>query len=366
MRTIGLQDIDDIALGSSLLGSGGGGDPYMGRLEAIAAVKEHGPVTLLDVDEVPDDWTVAPICGVGAPSVSLEKGTNGIEYPKVRAMMERMLDKKLDAFLLSEAGGMNSMIPISAAARAGLPLVNADGMGRAFPGIQQDTFTLNGVSTNPFVIADEKGNCTVLYTIDNDWTEAIGREITTASGGQVTTLASPMSGAKMKTSVVAGTVDYAQKLGRVIRTAGDAQGETPEQYFLRESGALRFFKGKICDVLRETRDGFNFGKVELEGIGEDKGSTAVVEFQNENIYAEVDGEIVATVPDLICLVDSETFVPVTTENLKYGKRVLVVGLPCDKAWRTAGGLDLAGPRWFGLDVDYVPVEELARARRRDA
>lgn len=366
VRTIGLQDIDDIALGSSLLGSGGGGDPYMGRLEAIAAVKEHGLVTLLDVDEVPDDWTVAPICGVGAPSVSLEKGTNGIEYPKVRAMMERMLDKKLDAFLLSEAGGMNSMIPISAAARAGLPLVNADGMGRAFPGIQQDTFTLNGVSTNPFVIADEKGNCTVLYTIDNDWTEAIGREITTASGGQVTTLASPMSGAKMKTSVVVGTVDYAQKLGRVIRTAGDAQGETPEQYFLRESGALRFFKGKICDVLRETRDGFNFGKVELEGIGEDKGSTAVVEFQNENIYAEVDGEIVATVPDLICLVDSETFVPVTTENLKYGKRVLVVGLPCDKAWRTAGGLDLAGPRWFGLDVDYVPVEELARARRRDA
>ncbi len=366
VRTIGLQDIDDIALGSSLLGSGGGGDPYMGRLEAIAAVKEHGLVTLLDVDEVPDDWTVAPICGVGAPRVSLEKGTNGIEYPKVRAMMERMLDKKLDAFLLSEAGGMNSMIPISAAARAGLPLVNADGMGRAFPGIQQDTFTLNGVSTNPFVIADEKGNCTVLYTIDNDWTEAIGREITTASGGQVTTLASPMSGAKMKTSVVVGTVDYAQKLGRVIRTAGDAQGETPEQYFLRESGALRFFKGKICDVLRETRDGFNFGKVELEGIGEDKGSTAVVEFQNENIYAEVDGEIVATVPDLICLVDSETFVPVTTENLKYGKRVLVVGLPCDKAWRTAGGLDLAGPRWFGLDVDYVPVEELARARRRDA
>ena len=82
--------------------------------------------------------------------MSLEKGTNGIEYPKVRTMMERMLGRKLDAFLLSEAGGMNSMVPISAAARAGLPLINADGMGRAFPGIQQDTFTLNGVSTNPY------------------------------------------------------------------------------------------------------------------------------------------------------------------------------------------------------------------------
>ena len=217
MRKIGIEDIDDIALGSSLLGSGGGGDPYMGRLEAIAAVKKYGPVELLDIDEVPDTWTVAPICGVGAPSVSLEKGTNGVEYPKVRAMMERMLGRKLDAFLLSEAGGMNSMVPISAAARAGLPLINADGMGRAFPGIQQDTFTLNGVSTNPFIIADEKGNCTVLTTINNDWTEEIGREITTACGGQVTTLASPMSGEKMKTSVVVGTVDYAQKLGRIAR-----------------------------------------------------------------------------------------------------------------------------------------------------
>ena len=138
----------------------------------------------------------------------------------------------------------------------------------------------------------------------------------------------------------------AQKLGRIIRTATDA--DNPEQFFLGESGAFRFFKGKITDVLRETRDGFNFGRVTLEGIGEDKGKKAVVEFQNENIYAEVDGEIVATVPDLICLVDSETFVPITTENLKYGKRALVVGLPCDAAWRTPRGLK---------DVEYRPVEE---------
>ena len=119
MRELTIADIDDIALGSSLLGSGGGGDPYMGRLEAIAAIKKHGPVKLLDVDEVPDEWTVAPICGVGAPSVSLEKGTNGREYGLVRDMMERMLGRKLDAFLLSEAGGMNSMIPISAGGSRG-------------------------------------------------------------------------------------------------------------------------------------------------------------------------------------------------------------------------------------------------------
>ena len=98
MRKIGIEDIDDIALGSSLLGSGGGGDPYMGRLRP-SQPKKYGPVvSCFGCDEVPDTWTVAPICGVGAPSVSLEKGTNGVEYPKVRAMMERILGRKLDAF----------------------------------------------------------------------------------------------------------------------------------------------------------------------------------------------------------------------------------------------------------------------------
>ena len=113
----------------------------------------------------------------------------------------------------------------------------------------------------------------------------------------------------------------------------------------------------IADVLRETRGGFNFGKVVLEGIGEDKGGHAEVDFQNENLCATVNGEILATTPDLICLVDTETFTPVPTDALKYGKRVLVVGLPCYHLWRTEKGIELVGPRYFGLNTDYIPVEE---------
>ena len=82
-----------------------------------------------------------------------------------------------------------------------------------------------------------------------------------------------------------------------------------------------------------------------------------MEFQNENLIASVEGKPVATVPDLICLVDTETFIPVTTDALKYGKRVLVVGLKCFDLWRTPKGLELVGPRYFGYDIDYIPVEE---------
>ena len=119
----------------------------------------------------------------------------------------------------------------------------------------------------------------------------------------------------------------------------------------------KLFKGKISDVLRETRAGFNFGKAVLDGIGEGKGHQACVEFQNENLAVVVDGEIIATTPDLICLVDTETFRPVTTDAMKYGKRVMAVGMKCFHLWRTEKGLELAGPRYFGLDTDYIPLEE---------
>ena len=79
----------------------------------------------------------------------------------------------------------------------------------------------------------------------------------------------------------------------------------------------------------------------------------------------VDGRICATVPDLICLVDTETFTPVTTEALKYGKRVMVTGLKCYDMWRTQAGLELVGPRYFGLDTDYIPLEERVKGGGSD-
>ncbi len=356
MRLIDVEDIGDIALGSALLGAGGGGDPYMGSLETVTAIRECGPVQLLDADEVPDDWTVASIGSVGAPTVVLEKGVNGQEYARALDMLERRLGKKINAFVLAEAGGLNSLVPIAAAARVGIPVVNVDGMGRAFPGLQQDTFCMAGVPTTPMAFVDEKGNRSLIETIDNDWTEAIGRAVTNACGGALINIGASMSGAKMKECAVRDTVDLAQKLGRVIRTAKDARGCTPYEYFLQETGAFAFLRCKIADVLRETRDGFNFGRAVLEGVGEDRGRSGCVVFQNENLHAEVDGHLVMSVPDLVCLVDSETFTPVTTEALRYGKRVLLVGLPCDAAWRTEPGLALGGPGFFGFDIPYVPVE----------
>ena len=358
MRAIGIQEIEDIALGAALLGAGGGGDPYVGKLVAMGAVKECGPVTLLDPEEVPDDALLVPIAMMGAPTVLGEKGIGGGEYQTLYNMVSQFFGKKIYAFMPIEAGGVNSMLPIAACARLGLPLVDCDGMGRAFPELQMVTFTIGGMSATPMALTDEKGNSVIFETITNKWTEELARAVTMSCGGSVSVSLYPMTGAQMKAYSVKNIVTRSQKLGEAIRTVKDcADDVTPEEHFLQFSEGYKLFKGKIADVLRETRGAFNFGKVMLEGIGECKGHQAYVEFQNENLTATVDGEILATTPDLICLVDTETFTPVTTDALKYGKRVLVIGLKCFEMWRTPAGIDLVGPRYFGCDTDYIPLEE---------
>lgn len=219
------------------------------------------------------------------------------------------------------------------------------------------TFTIGGIKATPMALTDEKGNTCIFETISNKWTEELARAVTMSCGASASVSLYPMNGKQMKEYGVHGIVTRSEQLGRAIRTAKESSECTPEEYFLSHAEGIKLFKGKIADVLRETRAGFNFGKVVLEGIGDYKGRSAYVEFQNENLTATVDGEILATTPDLITLVDTETFLPVTTDALKYGKRVMVVGLKCFHLWRTPGGLELVGPRYFGIDTDYIPLEE---------
>lgn len=314
-------------------------------------------MTMLDPDEVPDDALVVPIAMMGAPTVLGEKAIGGDEYKTLYDTVSTFYGKPIFAFMPIEAGGVNSMLPIAAATRLGLPLVDCDGMGRAFPELQMVTFTIGGGSATPMAMVDEKGNSCIFRTVTNQWTEEMARAVTMACGGSVSVSLYAMEGKFMKEYGVRGIVTRSEILGSAIRKVKEVTDKTPEEAFLEITEGYKLFKGKICDVLRDVRNGFNFGKVVLDGIGDYKGQSAYVEFQNENLTAVVERKLLATTPDLICLVDTETFTPVPTDALKYGKRVMVVGLKCFPLWRTEAGLALVGPRYFGVDTDYIPLEE---------
>ena len=138
---------------------------------------------------------------MGAPTVLVEKIPSGTEVLDAFRMVEHHLQSRAFATLSIEAGGVNSMIPMLVAASLGIPIIDADGMGRAFPEIQMVTPSLqHGVAATPMAIGDEKGNRVLLETVDNFWTERLARTATVSLGCSTAVALYPMQARVAKKS----------------------------------------------------------------------------------------------------------------------------------------------------------------------
>jgi len=353
LRTIEAQDLEDIATGGAILGTGGGGDPYVGKLMAQQAIKKYGPVKLVDISEMPDDSLIVPVCMMGAPTVMTEKLPQGDELMTAFRALEQLLGRKIDAVLCGEAGGVNSTVPFIVAAASGLPLIDGDGMGRAYPELQMVTFTMHGVSATPMVLCDDKGNSLVLDTVSNAWTERLARAATVEMGGSALLAFYSMSGEVAKKAVVRGTLSLCAELGKTLREVKAAHGE-PVSAIAEALDAQVIFHGRVRDIERRTVGGFARGTAQFEGVEEWAGHTFSLQFQNEFLMAARDDKILVTTPDLITVLDAESGVPVTADSLRYGLRLKALAFPSNPQWRTPEGIALVGPRYFGYDVDYTP------------
>ena len=356
MRIIDEAALEDIALGAAVLGTGGGGDPYIGKLMARESIRRYGPVELYTLDELDGKELVVPTAMMGAPTVMVEKLPNGDDIVNAFHTVSKYLGRPVRATMSIEAGGLNSVVPIYLAARLRLPMVDCDGMGRAFPELQMVTHTLHGISATPFAMSDERGNTVIMETINNQWTETFARSVTVDMGAMAMIALYAATIDQLREAAVPGTISQAQRIGATIRRAR-LQEEDPVRTVREAVGGFTIFRGKISDVQRRTEAGFAKGEAFMAGIEEYEGSELHLAFQNEHLAASVDGEVCVTVPDLIAVLDHETGEPITTEGLRYGFRVEVIAFPCTPRWRTDAGMKLVGPRVFGYDVDYLPVEK---------
>jgi DUF917 family protein len=354
MREIGVDQLHDIARGAAILGSGGGGDPYIGTLVAMQAIRASGPVRLVSPDEIPDDAVVIPTASIGAPTVTIEKLPAGHELANALRAVERHIGRSATHTVPIEVGGFNSMDPIAAAAELGLPLVDADGMGRAFPEVQMTIPSLAGISASPMSVADEHGNAVIFDAVTNEQAESFARGTLEKMGGSAATSLYALTGRQVKDHMVHGTLSLCQRVGAAIREARAAHID-PVGAVVAVLGGRLLLHGKIVDVLRATSGGFVRGTTSIAGVGVDGASELRVDFQNENLVAIAGDHVLASVPDLISILDSETGEAVTTEMLRYGLRVSVVASPCDARWRTPEGLAKVGPGYFGYSHEYVPI-----------
>ncbi len=350
-------DLDDLARGAAFLGTGGGGNPYVGRLMVDWALERGGRIELLALEELADDAFVIPTAGMGAPTVAVEKIPRGDEAAVALRALERHLGRTADATMPIECGGINSMVPLVVGVLLDLPVVDADGMGRAFPELQMDTFSIYGVAPTPGTLADPRGHEVIFDRISDPVTlERYARAVTIQMGGAAGYAFPPMTAEEVRRTAIPGTVSLAVEIGRAVLAARAALAN-PVDAALSVAGGQRLFHGKIVDAERRLLGGFARGVLQLEGSGLDAGRALRIDFQNENLIARTDdGEILAVVPDLICLVDEDSAEPITTEIVRYGLRVVVLGIPAPEMLKTQEALRFIGPEGFGYDgVPYVPL-----------
>lgn len=356
--------LEDFARGAAFLGTGGGGDPYIGRLMAQNAIREFGAPQIIDPVDLADDATVAIIAMLGAPTVLNEKAAAGDDIDLAINRLSKCIGRPIDALIPAEIGGVNSTLPIVACARTGLPLVNADGMGRAFPEIQMVVMNFEGIAATPFITVDEHLNTVIIETDNAKSAEDFVRTNAIHMGLSTIVAGYPMTGADVKRGTIHGTLDIAYKIGQAIsagRRTGDPIAaivnvltETPTYGY-----ACEVFDGKIIDLSRQTTGGFSIGECTIQNLT-DHSRKMTLQFQNEHLLALENGQVRAIVPDLISVVDRETAEPIPVEALRYGQRVKVIAAAAPALLKTPQALHHVSPKNFGLDYEFTTIQALSR------
>jgi len=314
-----LQDCEDFIRGCLLMATGGGGSAEEGREIFTAALEEGLKIEWVDVEDISDDtWTASPYAMGSIAPLSQETQAAITRLGLVDRLghratevavreLEESAGVKIGAIVPIELGADSTPDPIVTGARLGIPVVDGDYAGRAVPEEMQNITYLHDKPGWPFTSVDRWGNvCIVKEACSHQMMERIGKMLSVAAYGVCYMAAYLLNGRK----------DW------------------------------------------EDRDGYMFGTTHIKGAGDYAGHTLDVWFENENHVSWLDGEPYVCSPDLVTIVDRETGEGITNTDIDAGRRVAVVGIKGLEAFRSERGLAAAGPRYFGFDIDYVPIEKL--------
>lgn len=374
-RLLSEQELVDMLVGSCIQSTRGcDSAPLIDTVrQALASGKQF---RLLTMSSIPKHWLVAAVQGLGgggAWDYVLERvSKQNLDSIDIAEQNLRVLDLLADfmgtdvrAIIRSEAADATATALLIAAQRD-IPILDAGITGRAVPEVQQSIPWINGTASIPTAIVTQWGDEIIIKSaVDEYRVEDIGRAIAVASGGEATITMTPMSGRALQQGVIEGNLTEAMEYGRAVRRARE-DGQDPIAALLAVSGGYRLFQGVVTrsDVLGDR--GFNWVDVELRGTERFQGHTYRVYVKNENLVGWLDGELDAMSPDYIYNLDPATGESTpegnTLGSYLVGQEVVLVGVPAHEKWRTDRGVELMGPRHFGFDFEFIPLEELQAAR----
>ena len=384
-------DLKYLADGCYILGCAGGGSPAAVRIQLTDMVRAGYRMRIVDHSALKDDASIYWGGFMGSPATSVER-LNATEVVQAfQILMEYRGDSSFDAVVGLEIGGANGMEPLLVGSSRfyDRPIVDCDWMGRAYPTYWQTTIGVHCPGELvPCAIDSGDGKSIIMVKASND--EIVDRALRASCsemGSRVGLCAKPTTTEKVRKFGVLNTSSLAWRIGRCIAKAEATNSlSRVAEAIVNETGGIKsskiLFRGKIVNVDRRLYKGHSIGEVHIAGILDDEddakdtqrmsavatGGLLKIPFKNENIIAEhVDDNgkstIIAAVPDLIAILDTESGRALGVPEFKYGYRVTVLGLTCSPRWTdTPRGLEIGGPKAFGYDIEYKPIGEYSEPK----
>jgi DUF917 family protein len=177
VRELDIEDAEDLCVGATILGTGGGGEMDAG-LSFMRLLLDGGKrIRMISVEDVPDEATVVHPAGIGsiAPPkdgkprkwVSTGEEIFRPDHPLLSGLrlMEEIIGTEVYAVVPVEIGGMNTALAVLLASLAGIPFVDADTIGRAKPELEMQAYTLFGVPITPLFLSDGRGDIVVVKSV---------------------------------------------------------------------------------------------------------------------------------------------------------------------------------------------------------
>jgi len=364
MKTLSRQDLTDILLGAAILGTGGGGeiDEGMGLIDRALSEGKH--FNLVALDEVADDALVCTpymLGAVAALSEELEpqyQGLTRIDEPPILLAYRRFqqyLGREFYGTIACELGGANTAVAFFAAAMSGHHIIDADPAGRAVPEVTHSTYYLNGLPTGPIIVTNEFGECIICENLaDDQRAENILRALAKVSRNDIAAIDHAFEMREIRHAVIPGVISQALKMGQVWRMA-QGNGADIAQTVAEQGQGFVAFRGEIAGNDDCVEGGFTIGNIEILGRGEFAPDRYRIWLKNENMIGRLNDKVHTTIPDMICLIDLDTGMPVTNPNYHTGQNVAVVILPAPEPFTSPQGLSVFGPAYLGLDIAYEPA-----------
>jgi uncharacterized protein len=367
-RTLDREALEDILVGCSYLGCGGGGRLSEGTARLADDLKADLRFELLAVKDLEDDeWAASPY-GLGSNAPPTESERNRFAHlPRARGdavessfrLLSAFLHRPFVAAIAGELGPWSTAAALSTAARLKIATLDADRVGRATPEATQDSILTAGLSTVPLAAVTGFGDSLILEKVaKGSRVEDLLRAVSVASLGELGVTDAALSGRDVRRpgALVVGSISHAEALGKANRRAVAAHLDPIDAVLIAGSG-YRLFEGEVIDFPWKEDAGFLAGEVVIAGRGAFAASRYRIQYKNENIISWRDDQVSVAPPDLIAVADSGTGAAIANPDFRRGQLVTVLGFPAPAIWRTPAGLEVFGPAHFGFDFPYVPIEQ---------